>query len=157
MVASFPGRIPFALAAGLLVSSASAPPAGPEPGHVLLSWNDLGMHCMNESHEFISILPPYNNIYAQVIRRGSESELPEVVTDGITVTYHIPGNTYSVGKTDFWEWADELFGVTLPDDVGLTGKGLTGELDPGDGRFVAEGVPITPFPDATPDVEDPHG
>jgi hypothetical protein len=127
------------------------------PGdHVLLSWNDLGMHCMNQYHAKFSVLPPYNNVIAQLIRRGDATHLPEIVTSGHTVEYSFPGNTYSVGKTDFWTWSNALFGVTLPPDIGLTGKGLTGSLDPSGSSFSAFGIPITPFPDATPAVESPY-
>jgi hypothetical protein len=124
--------------------------------HLVLCWNDLGMHCMNKNHNKISVLPPYNTLQAQVILRGSGSAWPEIVTAGITVEYSIPGNTYSVGKTDFWTYVYQLFGVNLPPNIGLTGKGLTGTMDPGATYFIAEGIPITPFPDATPTIEDPY-
>ncbi|MCB9464881.1 MAG: hypothetical protein H6682_14410 [Candidatus Eisenbacteria bacterium] len=144
---------PLVLVGRSLVRAEERPPLG---DYIVLSWNDLGMHCMNETHEKFSILPPYNNVYAQLIQRGDANSLPQVINEGVTLEYSIPGNTYSVGKTDFWTYAFDLFGVNLPDDVGLTGKGLTGELDPVSGRFVAEGVPLTPFPDATPTTEDPY-
>ena len=38
--------------------------------------------------------------------------LPQLVTARVTIEYSIPGNTYSVGKTDFWTYANALFGVT---------------------------------------------
>lgn len=115
---------------------------------VMVSWNDLGMHCMNKVHANFSVLPPYNNLFAQVIQRGDASTPPAILTTGVTVEYSIPGNTYSVGKTDFWTYAPALFGVTLPPNVGLTGKGLTGSLDRGVSAFSAHGIPVTPWPDA---------
>jgi len=127
----------------------------PLGSHIVLSWNDLGMHCMNITHATLSVLPPYNNVFAQVIERGDETTLPRVVTDGVRVAYSIPGNTYSVGKTDFWTYDEALFGVDLPPDIGLTGKGLAGDLDAAGDHFDAHGIPITPFPDATPTIEDP--
>ncbi|MFA6034485.1 MAG: hypothetical protein WC889_16420, partial [Myxococcota bacterium] len=36
--------------------------------HVLLAWNDLGMHCLNPSYDSAVILPPYNTVWAQVVR-----------------------------------------------------------------------------------------
>jgi hypothetical protein len=93
---------------------------------VLLSWNDLGMHCMNQNHANLSVLPPYNNLDAQLIRRGDATHLPQLTTDQVTVGYSVPGNTYSAGKTDFWTYAYPLFGVTLPPNVGLTGRGPPG-------------------------------
>jgi hypothetical protein len=123
---------------------------------VVLAWNDLGMHCMNQFHATFSVLPPYNNLRAQVIHRGDATHAPQVVTAGVAVEYSVPGNTYSVGKTDFWTYAPALFGVTLPNDIGLTGKGLSGSLDPTAGHFAADGIPVTPFPDASPTVESPY-
>ena len=114
---------------------------------VMLSWNDLGMHCMNKSHADFSVLPPYNNLFAQVIARGDATHAPQLLTTGITVEYSVPGNTYSVGKTDFWTYAPALFGVTLPANVGLTGKGLSGSLDLSGAAFSAHGIPVTPWPD----------
>ncbi|RPJ47707.1 MAG: hypothetical protein EHM19_02745, partial [Candidatus Latescibacterota bacterium] len=104
----------------------------------------------------LSVLPPYNTLVAQVIRRGDAESLPEIVTQGFTLEYSVPGNTYSAGKTDFWDYDFDLFGVDLPIDVGLTGKGLTGEFDVAGNLFKAEGIPITPFTDAAPTVEDPY-
>jgi hypothetical protein len=114
---------------------------------VVVSWNDLGMHCMNQSHANLSVLPPFNNLFAQVIRRGDEAHLPQIVVAGVNVDYSVPGNTYSVGKTDFWTYAPALFGVTLAPNLGLTGKGLSGSLDPGVRSFSAHGIPVTPWPD----------
>ena len=73
--------------------------------HVILVTNDLGMHCMNKDHANMSILPPYNTLNAQIILRGDAGRLPQIITSGVSLEYSIPGNTYSVGKTDFWDYA----------------------------------------------------
>lgn len=130
--------------------------AAPAQDLVILSWNDLGMHCMNQWHENLSILPPYNTLEAQLILRGDDLTLPQIVQDGYQIEYSIPGNTYSAGKTDFWDYDEALFGVDLPLDIGLTGLGLTGDMTPDGDIFAAVGIPITPFPDATPSTEDPY-
>ena len=78
------------------------------------------------------------------------------MTAGVTLEYSIPGNTYSAGKTDFWDHVEALFGVALPPDVGLAGKGLSGEFDLHGDWFLAEGIPLTPFTDAAPSVEDAY-
>ena len=83
-----------------------SPPLGGE--YVLLGWNDLGMHCYNKDFSNLGVLPPYNNLWAQVIRRGDP---PQIVTEGISVSYAFPENTYSVGKSNFWDYAKALFGV----------------------------------------------
>lgn len=124
--------------------------------YIVIVWNDLGMHCANKDFQNLAILPPYNNIYAHVIKRGDEDNLPELITDGIELSYSIPGNSYSVGKTNFWDYAFDLFGVNLPDDIGLTGVGLTGTMESTENYFHVEGVPITPFQDDDLEIEAPY-
>lgn len=135
----------------------AAPAATAATGdYVVLSWNDLGMHCMNLSHEHFSVLPPYNTLFAQVVARGDATTAPVLAPPGVVVTYEFPGNTHSADKVDFWTWAPQIFGTSLPPDIGLTGKGLSGTLDPEGTWVVARGIPLTPFPDATPTTEDPY-
>ncbi len=122
--------------------------------YVVLSWNDLGMHCANKDFSNMVILPPYNNIKAQVIKRGSATTNPQVITTGLTVTYEIPGNTYSVGKTNFWTYSLGLFGVTLA-NIGLTGAGLTGTMALGTNEYFQDGIPLTPYQDNNLVTESP--
>ncbi|MBU2500896.1 hypothetical protein KJ682_06165 [bacterium] len=150
-------RFVQALAAGAVLLMGVGGTFAQGPGdYVILVNNDLGMHCMNKDHSVLSILPPFNTLNAQVIQRGDPTRLPRIMTAGGTLEYSIPGNTYSAGKTDFWDHAQDLFGVPIPTDVGLTGKGLTGTFDPAGDFFIAEGIPVTPFTDAAPTVEDPY-
>jgi len=123
--------------------------------YIVIGWNDLGMHCSNEDFSTFVILPPYNNIHAQVIRVGDALNPPVVVTSDLRISYEIPGNTYSVGKTNFWSYEDQLFGVNLPDNIGLTGNGLTGDMTIVENYFVVTGVPLTPYTDADLVNEDP--
>jgi hypothetical protein len=117
---------------------------------VVLAWNDLGMHCYNPSTQSLEILPPYNTLWAQVIKIGNP---PKLITEGITVSYSIPGNTYSaensslVSKIDFWQTSQETFNVTLPQNIGLTGKGLSGTMDLAGDHFEAKGIPMTEYLD----------
>ncbi|MCX6243189.1 MAG: T9SS type A sorting domain-containing protein [Bacteroidetes bacterium] len=126
--------------------------------YVVLGFNDLGMHCANKTFAKMCILPPYNNQFAHVIKVGDASNLPEVqpAGSGVYVTYEVPGNTYSVGKTDFWTYANTLFGVTLAPNIGLTGRGMTGTMHDTLNYFDAYGIPITPFTDANLVTEDPY-
>src|SRR5512137_2052565 len=96
--------------------------------YIAIGWNDLGMHCANQDFSTFVVLPPFNNIHAQVIRVGDAINPPVVETANLKVTYEIPGNTYSVGKTNFWSYAFQIFGVHLGPDTGLTGNTLTGLL-----------------------------
>ncbi|OGU60826.1 MAG: hypothetical protein A2X64_04470 [Ignavibacteria bacterium GWF2_33_9] len=123
--------------------------------YVILSWNDLGMHCSNKDFSTMAVLPPYNNLLCQVIRKGDASTMPVVITDGITVTYEVPGNTTSINKTNFWQYAKALFGADLGENVGLTGKKLSDYMDARAGYFTAEGIPLTPYTDNDLVNEDP--
>jgi hypothetical protein len=123
-------------------------------GYVVIGWNNLGMHCYSPDFSNLAILPPYNTLMAQVIKIGDK---PQVVTDGVIVEYSFPDNTYSVkgpgvppgkqDKTNFWTYAQKLFNLpnSLPPNVGLTGKGLSGTFDlaKDSNYFVAEGIPLT--------------
>ena len=117
-----------------------------EDSYVVMAYNDLGMHCMNSEFSEMCILPPYNNLRAQVIKRDSS---PDIVKGDVTVSYSIPGNTVSSTKTDFWDFAPQLFGVQLPNDIGLTGNGLSGNMARpfNSGHWEASGIPITPLDD----------
>ncbi|MFB3896577.1 MAG: cytochrome c3 family protein [bacterium] len=117
------------------------------PGnYVVIGWNDLGMHCMGKDYSSICILPPYNNLWAQVIHRGNP---PSIVTTGINLAYSFQNNSYSVGKINFWSYDSALFGVNLPDNTGLTGLGLTGNLTWNGTAFEARGVPLTGYDDGS--------
>ena len=124
--------------------------------YILLGWNDLGMHCANKYFGKIAVLPPFNNVSAQLIKKEA-GQLPQIITTGFNIEYSIPFNTYSVGKTDFWTYAQQLFGLPnpLPPNIGLYGKGLTGILDPNTGFFEAIGIPVTPFKDTNWNQEKP--
>jgi len=65
-------------------------------------------------------------------------------------------HTYSVGKSNFWDYDQALFGVDLPPNVGLTGKGLSGTMDLRGDHFVAEGIPLTEFRDSAPTTPYPY-
>lgn len=113
----------------------------------VFAWNDLGMHCLNPTYDKAVILPPYNNLMVQVVKRGSA---PEIVTAGITVSYKILNNTSSYGKRSygqFWDNALKLFGATLTHDIGLKGNGLSGNMTAVDNHFTAEGIPVVPVDD----------
>jgi hypothetical protein len=114
----------------------------------VFAWNDLGMHCLNPTYDKAVILPPYNNLMVQVVKRGS---VPEVVTAGITVSYKILENTTSFNKRSyggFWDNALALFSASPVHDVGLTGNGLSGNMTSADNHFIADGIPVVPVNDA---------
>ena len=126
--------------------------------YIVLAWNDLGMHCLNPTYDEAVLLPPYNTVWAQVIRRGNP---PAIVTEGLTAEYRIVGNTSSYGKTDsfggvfagFWDHAEALFGVALDHDTGLNldeptlHNGLSGTMVARGDHFQVNGIPVTPVDD----------
>ena len=125
-----------------------------QSGYVVFAWNDLGMHCANPSYDTAVILPPYNTVWAQVVKRGSP---PQVVTQGITVDYKILNNTYSYGKGaygQFWDNSEKLFGASVEKNKGLNLKdpnvhnGLSGAMALTSDHFEAVGIPLTPIDDS---------
>jgi hypothetical protein len=127
---------------------------GGSSAYVVFAWNDLGMHCLNPTYDKAVILPPYNNLKVQVVKRG---KVPTVVTTGLTVSYSIDNNTYSVGKQNFgqfWTYAQKLFNVTLAPNIGLLGNGLSGKMKAESGYFSADGIPVVPVYDNG--VKDPY-
>lgn len=150
-----------ALVASYLQLAVAGPPALAAPAvntdYVLLGWNDLGMHCYNRDFRDLAVLPPYNTLWAQVIRRGAP---PEIVTgagsDRVTVSYSLPDNSYSAGKSNFWDYEQALFGVDLAPNTGLTGRGLAGAMDAAADHFVADGIPLTEFRDSAPTTPYPY-
>jgi hypothetical protein len=127
-------------------SSSNIPPAH-NSDYSVFAWNDLGMHCLNPTYDKLVILPPYNNIMAQVVKRGNP---PTIVTTGITVSYKLLNNASSYSKRSyggFWDNAMKLFGVAPPHDIGLKGNGLRGDMTLSGDHFIAEGVPVVPVDD----------
>lgn len=116
--------------------------------YIVFAWNDLGMHCLNPSYDKAVILPPYNNVLAQVVKRGAT---PEIVTTGLTVSYRILNNTSSYGKQSyggFWDYFSSLFTGTVPaHNIGLTGNGLSGNMKVTGDHFIADGLPVVPVDD----------
>lgn len=128
--------------------------------YALFAWNDLGMHCLNPSYDKAVILPPYNTVWAQLVKRGAP---PEIVTGGVTLEYRIVNNTSSSGKThaatggvygQFWTYVQQLFGINLDVDTGLNlvdaslHNGLSGEMVAYDDHFEVDGIPLTPVDDS---------
>jgi hypothetical protein len=140
-----------------------SPPASPSTK--VFSFNNLGMHCYDSDFSVFSILPPFNTVNAQVVRRGSSATNP-VILDNAQATVSFQAavdasgsiNTTSANKTNFWDHVQALFGVSLPVDVGLAGVKMPGTSNtpqtittyftPAMKWFTAEGVPITVLDDS---------
>jgi len=139
------------------VAVTSGTPTTSSGRHTLIAWNDLGMHCVDgKDYSVFSILPPYNNLHAQLVNAATG----KTVTSGVTLTYEAVAdpagsvNTSSVYKTNFWDWVKIVYGVPLQPEVGLTGNHTPSlipqqmALNPSYGWFEADGLPITPYDDA---------
>lgn len=92
--------------------NSNLPAAGSD--YVVFAWNNLGMHCLNPTCDELVILPPYNTVEVQVIKRGDP---PRIITTGVNVEFSIVNNTYSFGKSEyggFWTYFTDIFGGTPP-------------------------------------------
>jgi hypothetical protein len=131
----------------------------------ILAANDLGMHCVDADFSVFSILPPYNVVNAQVLRRSS-SGMPVVVDasavqlsyEAVTDASGSRNSTSLGGKTNFWQYAERVYGASLAPGQGLKGLYMPADAtdlsqrslswSAGEGLFKAEGVPILPTDDA---------
>ena len=130
----------------------------------LLAFNDLGMHCMDEDYSVFSVLPPFNVLHAQVIQKGTASQKPQILTASqVDVQYNAVAdpngsiNSTSIGKTNFWDYVQDLFGMSPAPDSGLLGLSMPSaengaqdfpDYDANHEMFTAAGIPITPIDDA---------
>jgi hypothetical protein len=114
-------------------------PFAGQSGYKVFSANDLGMHCGDFDTRISSILPPFQVVHTQVIRRGSE---PDILTpvDGVEVVYSASSNTSdpiltginsagsgpvlssmladgSVYKTNFWDIARAAYDPFYPSGI----------------------------------------
>jgi hypothetical protein len=131
--------------------------------HTLLGWNNLGMHCMDSDYSVFSILPPYNTIEAQLLVGGKLL----VASNGFAVSYQAVAdadgsiNSTAIGKGNFYDWSEPLYGAAVPPDAGLLSWPMPGPenlaqpmlFETGNSGatvnwFRAEGIPITPYDDA---------
>lgn len=132
------------------------------PRYTLLAWNDLGMHCVDgKDYSILSILPPYNNLHAQLIDRYAGRQ----VSTGVSLSYEAlrdPAgsiNTSSAGKTNFWQYVKALYGAAPAPDHGLNlGNPALSNPTPSTRPAAlsfnavrrwheAEGLPILPYDD----------
>jgi hypothetical protein len=151
------------LSFGLLVDA----PSYAQTTAQVLSWNNLGMHCMDDDFSVLAILPPYNTIIAQVVVGTNGTARLVTGATGLQVSYRAvldaenSINTTSIGKNNFWDYAFPMLGATLALDQGLELEGASPaawmpgpantpkamQYESASGWFVAWGIPITPYDD----------
>ncbi len=81
-------------AGGILVQSSVSTEPFTNAGYRVLAANDLGMHCADLDYQVFSILPPFNIVHAQLVRRGTSNSLPELVvpSDSYEMVYSAVAN-----------------------------------------------------------------
>jgi hypothetical protein len=153
-----------ATGATFVAQQESAPDAtSPTPNataasYVLVGWSELGMHCMDgKDYSVFSVLPPYNTIHAQLLKRG---EPPAPISSGVTITYQAIAdpsgsiNSSSSTKTNFWKFVQPLFQSSPPAEMGLAGYGTQSKkpqnlkYNKSLGFWEAVGIPTVPYDDA---------
>jgi len=115
--------------------------------YVLLAWNNLGMHCISDSDPYWILLPPANDLFAQLVRRGDP---PELVTENVTIEYTVEsGFAHPEKHVRFWEFSKELLGADLKPGIGVAGFGVNGkmQLEEDHNAFSASLVPVVPYTD----------
>ncbi|MFZ3048532.1 MAG: hypothetical protein WA151_21675, partial [Desulfatirhabdiaceae bacterium] len=125
----------------------------------VFAFNDLGMHCYDPDFSVFSILPVFNVLHAQIIEKGIS---PKIIDPAVIVTYQSMAdpagsiNTTSIGKTNFWDYVQALFGLNPPLDEGLLGAKMPGSMNQpqrfsweggAQSWFAAAGIPITAVDD----------
>jgi hypothetical protein len=152
------------------------PLAGITPRYRVLAVNRRGMAFPDQDFSTFAIFPPANFIHAQVLQTSvTPDTLPRLLDNGeVEVRYSAVAdsngstNSTSAGKTNFWQFADELYrfilpiGDTLATDEGIRGRFSVSQRMPGlfnqsrifslfdtaSKVFVAPWVPVTPIDDA---------
>ena len=142
--------------------------AGSSWVYKVLATNDLGMHCVDADFSVFSILPPYNVVNAQVVRRASTGK-PVVVNDSVvSLRYEAVrdlagsinssslnstlGPRRTSGRTPPRSTVRPSAGPGTQGTVHAGGRDDGREQVPGvefaGGLFKAEGIPIVPKDDA---------
>ena len=101
-----------------------------DPNYQILTANDLGMHCGDLDSRIAMILPPFNTVHAQVIRRSGQKP---TILDKSTVrvmyssTYQskdpalanapVTATDGSIFKSNFWETAVQAYSPFYPAGV----------------------------------------
>lgn len=126
--------------------------------------NNLGMHCVDKSFEVLSLLPPFNVVNAQVVGQDGSGNPVLLGADKVYLRYspiadgNGSQNSTSLGKSDFWNHAQSLFGSNLNEGEGLTGLYMPADApaeappaltwNGNSSLFSATGIPIFPIDDA---------
>ncbi len=115
--------------------------------YVLLAWSTLGEKCITDADKWFSFLYPGCSFQTILIKRGLK---PQIISEGIEIDYEVQKGYENPSKhSDFWKYAQFLKDKKIPENVGLTGKGLKGtfEFDREKKIFSVEGISVLPYRD----------
>ena len=160
------------LSGGVCSSFGQIPSVSVKPYQVY-AFNDLGMHCYDPDYSVFTILPPFNVLHAQILKRGPQPTLLDNTT--VSVYYRAmkdPSGSINrtsapiqgVKKTNFWDYVLQLFGLDLIVNQGIpfpppngpsawmpgpsnTRMPFVEGYDPNMKWFTAAGIPITQWDD----------
>lgn len=122
-------------------------------GTQLFAWNDLGMHCADSDFSVFTLLPPFNDLNAQLVVNGKLVNTNYILTYEATPDPTGSINSSSQNKTNFWDYVEALFGANPTSEVGLTGYPMASSnpepmaWNNDFSWFEASGIPITPIDD----------
>ncbi len=98
-----------------VLQNGGTPPPPLSGEFTVLAANDLGMHCADLDFSIFSILPPFNVVHAQLIKKGSSNSLPAIIDNSQAGIFYSATsspfdpvqpfsiNTTSAGKSNFWD------------------------------------------------------
>jgi len=107
--------------------------------------NDLGMHCADLDYRVFSILPPFNVVHAQVIRKGTLVSSPLILDDTqVELTYQATANPHDpAGANSINTTSQNLPGIFKSNFWSDSGLSLTAGL--GAGNFTVGGLAYQPL------------
>ncbi len=123
-------------------------PMASSSAYKVLAANDLGMHCADLDYQVFSILPPFNVVHAQVVKRGVGNGRPQLMDDANIDLFYSAASSANdpalsndpvspIFKSNFWgdpdmdgrtfgydTYAPLFFGLLLPTDIDTQDVGL---------------------------------
>jgi hypothetical protein len=126
--------------------------------YTVVATNDLGMHCTCPTYANWLLLPPFNTIRVQVIKKGSSTA--SAVSSGITVSYSmVEENDAKLIADPYYQlwitYAPKMFPGYVPVKnnkvIGIASTGITGTAvyDSQSKSWIAKGIPVFPVTTGT--------
>lgn len=113
--------------------------------YLLLAWNGLGMRTFSDAGRFLSVMPPGNNFFAQLLKRDS---FPELISEGVVLEYSLQeGFENPAAHLRYWETMIPTFHLDREPNQGLRGNFPKGEMYYSEamGLWTIDMVPVSPY------------